>query len=509
MKKKWIAMILSAILIVNYIPLNAVQAYDLLSNKSVEYNDNRSILDVNIISNTPVTVEQAKVWARSKNATSTFISLADIYWNYSSKRGGVNPALAYVQAAKETGYGKFTGVLDESYHNPCGMKVTEGGGDKDPNAHKKFDNWEQGVQAQLDHLALYAGATNYPKSKTEQSYVGELKPDSTYDVRHFKNLYNTARTATQLSGKWAAGTYGSDIVKMYNDLLINSGNLQSGWYKENSNWYYVESNGSLTVGWKQLGNDRYYFKPDGVMVVGIYEIDGKKYNFGQDGKFIGEVSKSGWVQESGKWYYYQTNGEKAKEWLSLGGYKFYLGSDGVMRTGWQDIEGSRYYFKSDGAMVVGIYEIAGKKYNFGQDGKLLGEVFKSGWVQESGKWYYYKTNGEKAKGWLSLGGYKFYLNEEGVMQTGLKLIEGSIYYFDASGAMKKSSTVTINKVEYKFNEAGKLIKEDWIVIEGKWYFNKSTGEIQKNWLSRGGYKFYLGSDGVMRTGWQDIEGSRY
>ncbi|SJU02468.1 Uncharacterised protein [Clostridioides difficile] len=62
--------------------------------------------------------------------------------------------------------------MDESYNNPCGMKTSQGGSDTDPNAHQRFNSWDEGVQAHLDHLALYAGAKGYPK-------------EGTYDPRHF------------------------------------------------------------------------------------------------------------------------------------------------------------------------------------------------------------------------------------------------------------------------------------------------------------------------------------
>ena len=83
--------------------------------------------DFKIISDSEVTAKQAKKWAKSKGATETFQDLADLYFKYSSDCGDVNPAIAYVQAAKETGFGKFGGVIDESYHNPCGLKTSSGG----------------------------------------------------------------------------------------------------------------------------------------------------------------------------------------------------------------------------------------------------------------------------------------------------------------------------------------------------------------------------------------------
>ena len=169
--------------------------------------NSRAIGNVKIVSTVDTSLESVEAWARSKNATETFVGLAKLYKQYAESRGGVNWVVAYVQAAKETGYGRFGGVLDESYHNPCGLKNPSGGGDYDPNAHKRFDTWEQGVLAHLDHLALYAGADGYPKRDT-------------YDPRHFITLKGKAKTVNDLTGNWATSNiYGEEINKLYRDLL--------------------------------------------------------------------------------------------------------------------------------------------------------------------------------------------------------------------------------------------------------------------------------------------------
>ena len=163
--------------------------------------------DINIISNTEITVSRAKAWAESKGATDTFIALADLYWKYSSSCGNVNPAVAYAQAALETGYGRFGDNLDETWKNPCGLKISAGGGDYDANAHKKFTSWSEGVQAHLDHLALYAGVNGYPKKHT-------------YDTRHFSNLLGKCKTVVSLGGNWAPSKdYGDTVLKLYSEIL--------------------------------------------------------------------------------------------------------------------------------------------------------------------------------------------------------------------------------------------------------------------------------------------------
>ena len=152
------------------------------------------------------TVGQAQAWAKASGATQTFINLAAKYWALAAGRGGVDPVVAYCQAAKETGYGKFGGVINESYNNPCGLKTTQGGGNDDPAAHMKFSSWDDGVKAQLDHLALYAGAAGYPRQYTT-------------DPRHFPFIAGKAHTVEALGGNWApSATYGQEIVKLMDKL---------------------------------------------------------------------------------------------------------------------------------------------------------------------------------------------------------------------------------------------------------------------------------------------------
>lgn len=158
-----------------------------------------------ILSSPSATLGQAQNWAEERGATAVFIHLAQIYWLL-GENIGVDPAVAYAQAAKETNFGRFGGVLDESFQNPCGMKTTEGGGNYDRKAHQSFHSWAEGIQAHLEHLALYAGAPGYPRA-------------SSADPRHFEYLAGTAATVEDLSGKWAPSlTYGRDIVEMVKQM---------------------------------------------------------------------------------------------------------------------------------------------------------------------------------------------------------------------------------------------------------------------------------------------------
>lgn len=156
----------------------------------------------NIISEPSASIQQMQDWARNNGATQFFINLAPIFYDIAHIKG-VNPTGAYAQSAKETGFGRFGGVLDESYKNPCGMKTTAGGGNYDPNAHQRFETWEEGITAQVDHLLLYAG---HPQQNTP-------------DPRHFTWLSGKAVTWEALGGNWAPSlSYGKEIVGLMSDI---------------------------------------------------------------------------------------------------------------------------------------------------------------------------------------------------------------------------------------------------------------------------------------------------
>lgn len=188
---------------------------------------------MNILTNQTATLNQCLNYTKSiKNANKLCLELVPIIYRESIKRG-INPAIAIAQAYKETGYFNFGGVLNESFHNVCGLKIPAGGGDKDKNAHKKFKDWNTGINAFLDHLALYAGAKEYPKYSNDLSnyykskklkYDESLKNKGfTEDPRHFTYLHGKCKTVESLSGNWAPDKkYGSDIITMVKKIESSS-----------------------------------------------------------------------------------------------------------------------------------------------------------------------------------------------------------------------------------------------------------------------------------------------
>lgn len=155
----------------------------------------------NIIGGEVPEKNQAKQWAKNRNSDLEFIDLADLYWALYKERGLVNPAIAFAQAVVELDKFKLTMDVDANYNNPGGLKE-----DKNEN-YKKFKTWKEGVEAHLDHLALYAGANGYPKKDSS-------------DSRHFSYLFGVCKSVENLSGKWSSDVdYGINILKLYYEIL--------------------------------------------------------------------------------------------------------------------------------------------------------------------------------------------------------------------------------------------------------------------------------------------------
>ncbi|WP_413223389.1 RICH domain-containing protein, partial [Streptococcus pneumoniae] len=92
-----------------------------------------------------------------------------------------------------------------------------------------------------------------------------------------------------------------------------------------------------------------------------------------------EAPKTGWKQENGMWYFYNTDGSMATGWLEYNGSWYYLNANGAMATGWLEYNGSWYYLNTNGAM-------------------------ETGWLEYNGSWYYLNTNGAMETGWLEYNG---------------------------------------------------------------------------------------------------------
>jgi len=220
--------------------------------------------------------------------------------------------------------------------------------------------------------------------------------------------------------------------------------------------YYAKEGGALlTYTWKKISGKYYYFDSDGQMVKAhsaykkYDEKTGKDiyYMLGNDGK---KVTKKGWY--------------KAK-------YTYVDNYDGD-KTTYEDY----YYVQSDGSVLRNcVKKIGGKYYAFDYDGRM---IRNSTYTSNSGKTYLYGDNGARIKkagiatvtskysytsaGYSSKYAYKYwyYVNKDAsVLINSWKKIKGKWYYFGYSGTMYRSTTSSCGESgkTYIFNKKGVCI----------------------------------------------------
>lgn len=158
-----------------------------------------------IINKPQTSIKQAQLWAKNRNAHQRFIDIAPAYWQY-GELTGINPEVLYCQSAKETNFGKFTGIVTPEKNNWAGIKTASAKGDILQD-FEQFENPQDGVRGHFNHICAYVG----------------LEPIGIPHDRYFlvKKLIwaGDIKFVEELSGKWAVSNiYGESIV---NDYLLD------------------------------------------------------------------------------------------------------------------------------------------------------------------------------------------------------------------------------------------------------------------------------------------------
>jgi N-acetylmuramoyl-L-alanine amidase len=160
-----------------------------------------------ILGTPQATVDQAQEWARSRGAHQRFVNIAPVYWEYGEKTS-IRPEVLYCQSAKETAFGKYTGVVKPDQNNWAGIKTRDASGDR-PEDHESFPTPEDGVRAHFNHICAYVGLNP----------IGE--PHGRYLLVKSLPWAGSVRHVEELGGRWApAADYGESIVRDYLEGLL-------------------------------------------------------------------------------------------------------------------------------------------------------------------------------------------------------------------------------------------------------------------------------------------------
>ncbi len=201
------------------------------------------------------------------------------------------------------------------------------------------------VNTLSDEKNLYFNPTTYKGNETQQFFINL--------VLQLEN--HTYPSYVFMNGKFR-----------YLNSFGTIGNVQTDWYTQHDNKFYLDSAGYTITGFKEINGKTYLFNPaNGIMAKGWFLLDGT-------------------------WYHFNDSGHMNVGWLLLDTTWYYLGDDGKMRTGWQYIDNEWYYMDQSGAMNVGWHFIDTAWYYFNP---ANGIMFRNGEYLIDGVWYTFRSDG--------------------------------------------------------------------------------------------------------------------
>ena len=246
----------------------------------------------------------------------------------------------------------------------------------------------------------------------------------------------------------------------------NETNVTGGQYysDDQGNWYYKDASGKNLVGEQTIDGQNVYFRSNGQQVKGPL-LDRNNNLFRYYDVDTGQLWTNRYLESQGNWYY--------------------LGKDGYPLTGEQTINGQEVYFDYKGVQIKG--DFSGEDYSypdqtFYYDSNSGARVRKEGLVQNK-------------------KGQTFYIKNDGSKFTGIREIDGNIYYFKAREATSPVDTGVLQKGISILLEEGQNSPRSYgygtpINITRRYYFDSVTGQAVKNrYVQENDGWYYYGEDG--------------
>ena len=289
-------------------------------------------------------------------------------------------------------------------------------------------------------------------------------------------------------------------------------NVTGGQYyrDEYGYWHYKDASGKDLTGPQTIDGVKVYFNPGGVQVKGEFGWDGHYYD-----KDSGALVTNKFVEEYGRTYYVDENGNKA------------IGS--------KEVNGAWYYFEQYGELIKNNFAPDGRYYD--ENGKQV-DFGTNRYFELNGKWYYAGNDGSILKGPQTIDGVKVYFDQGGVQVKGYFVrndTDNKEHYYDKdSGALVTNNYViaydnyTHQNERYYVDEQGIRVKGAKSINGKQVYFTYDGRQVFDNFGDDGyfydqdgnrvdlgtnryvqikGNWYYIGNDGKILTGEQTIDGA--
>ena len=374
----------------------------------------------------------------------------------------------------------------------------------------------------VETKVVEAPTTTEDTASTESTtHVSEQATTSTASSEVVSETASTTASESQAPAESAAGQTREAVTTdraanetaTANETSNSETNVTGGQYyrDEYGYWRYKDASGKDLTGPQTIDGVKVYFNPGGVQVKGNFGWDGQYYD-----KDSGALVTNKFVEEYGRTYYVDENGNKAIGSKEINGAWNYFDKHGELitnnfapdgryydkygkqvdfgRNRYFELNGEWYYAGNDGAILKGPQTIDGVKVYFHQNGiQAKGYFVKD---EEDNKSRYY----DKDTGALATNQYviaynpsnhqneRYYVNDEGIRLTGPQTIDGKQVYFDTY----EGSQVFDNFADdgYFYDQDGNRVNlgiNRYVQVKGNWY--------------------YVGEDGKTLRGEQTIDGA--
>ena len=324
----------------------------------------------------------------------------------------------------------------------------------------------------VETKVVEAPATTENVASTENTTnVSEQATTSTASSETASETASTTASESQVPAESASGQTREAVTtdRATNETTsTREANITGGqYYSDNQgNWYYKDTNGKNLVGEQTIDGQNVYFRSNGQQVKGPL---------------------IGWKNRLFRYYDVDTGQLWTNRYLEYQGNWYYLGENGYPLTGEQTINGQEVYFDYKGVQIKG--DFSGETYSyphmtFYYDADSGARVRKEGLVNDK-------------------GGKTYYLNNDGSKFTGVREIDGNLFYFkiyDATtpvyiGSLQKGISISLEEGKnsprgnsYGYGNPTKITR--------RYYFDPITGQAVKNrYVQENDGWYYYGADG--------------
>ena len=233
--------------------------------------------------------------------------------------------------------------------------------------------------ATTENLGTTQSTTNVSEQATTSAASSEVVSETA------STTANESQTPTESVAGQTREAVTTDRAASETASVPNETNVTGGQYYSDDQgyWHYKDASGKDLTGPQTIDGVKVYFNPGGVQVKGGFGWDGHYYD-----KDSGALVTNKFVEEYGRTYYVDENGNKA------------IGS--------KEVNGAWYYFEQYGELI---------KNNFAPDGRYYDKYGKqvdfgtNRYFELNGEWYYAGNDGAILKGPQTIDGVKVYFRQ--------------------------------------------------------------------------------------------------